>query len=892
MNGPFLKILLSTAMFLLPFFASAGAWAVIEEIDVEGLSSISSRELLYLLDLRKGDTLDPLKVRLGIKRAFLKEIFDDIQVYGNEELSRIRVVAVERVRIRKIIFKGNDHISDRTAKMLFPVSEGQVLRPGLLENAAAQMERSMAERGFTGASVSTAISPTSNPVARDVVVTIREGKPPLIETIQIAGEPEELIRRLLSLREGGIYDPEKAKKDLEDIKAYFRKSDYLNPRVSLSFRNGKLEVSVTKGERLIIQFKGNSYHSAKKLLKETSFFSAGELRDDLIEDAVREILSLYHAKGFAFAQVVPVLSRPEESPADTRMITFYIYEGERIEVRAIRFPGMTLPEKNLKDALPLGEGDDYNPELLSGDADVVKEFYIALGYLNAETGEPDITIAKGEATITIPVKGGLKTLIEQVKVMGTVSIPSEEILRVMRLKKGNPYNEVDIADARSRCIEYYLDRGYLDVTANAKVEFSDSGAFITFEIHEGEQTFFGKTIITGNKKTRREVITRELLHQESAPFDANLLVKERQRLYKLGLFTDVRIEGLDRYDHTEDVHIDVVEGKAGLVDFGIGYNTLEKLTGSIDVSYKNLFGMNRQISFRVLYNSLEKIFAINYYQPWFLNSNLLFKGQLLHQEKDAKNIDTGVIMYRFRKQGLSAGMERQFSPEFKGEFLYELVFYDTTDVQPDIILTSHDTGKLKIMSLGPGIAYDTRDNVFDPRRGVLAGLNLKIAPFGLVSDTTFVKAILSGSTYHELSRYFVVALSARLGAAHGWGETTILPLVERFFLGGRNTVRAYAQDTLGPRGVNNNPTGGNAFFLTNVELRTFLGKGFGLVTFLDSGNVWQRIADIDLSIRHGVGAGLRYNTPVGPLRLDYGYKLRKEPGLKRSEIFFSIGQAF
>jgi outer membrane protein insertion porin family len=117
-------------------------------------------------------------------------------------------------------------------------------------------------------------------------------------------------------------------------------------------------------------------------------------------------------------------------------------------------------------------------------------------------------------------------------------------------------------------------------------------------------------------------------------------------------------------------------------------------------------------------------------------------------------------------------------------------------------------------------------------------------------------------------------------------------LVERFFLGGRSTLRGYAQDTVGPLGSNFDPTGGNAFIETNLELRTSLGKGIGLVTFLDSGNVWQKASEIDWSLKHTVGAGVRYDTPVGPLRLDYGYKLKSVPGLSRSEIFFSIGQAF
>jgi outer membrane protein insertion porin family len=302
--------------------------------------------------------------------------------------------------------------------------------------------------------------------------------------------------------------------------------------------------------------------------------------------------------------------------------------------------------------------------------------------------------------------------------------------------------------------------------------------------------------------------------------------------------------------------------------------------------------MNRQVSLRIGYNALEKLYALNYLDPWFLERPVQLKGTLFYSERDEKNIDTKVIMYRYRRQGLSLGLEKQYSSTIRGEVYYEFVLADTKDVQPDIILTDQDTGRLVISSIRPGITYDTRDNPFNPRNGVLAGLTMKVASAALLSETNFAKLVFNGSIYHELSKHFVFAAALRSGIGRSWGSSEILPLAERFFLGGRTTVRGYAQDTLGPRGSAGNPTGGNAFIDTNLELRTSLGKGIGLVTFLDSGNVWQKAGDIDLSLKHAVGVGVRYDTPVGPLRVDYGYKLKKEEGLSRSEVFFSIGQAF
>jgi len=867
----------------------AAAKRVIKEISVEGLSSFGREELLDLLDMKVGEVLDPLKVRTGIKRAFLKGIFDDIEVFAGREGEEIRIIVKERERIREVNVSGNEYFSSRRIRAMFPLKEGDILRDDLIGDAVRQLKDALAERGFPHAVASVEISPASRPQRRDLTVTVNEGPPLRIERVVVRGAPDEEIKGLIHMGEGDIYDKSALPKDVERIRDHYKELGYLNPVVSYSFADGTMEIDASTGKKLTVHFEGNTVFSSNRLTKEMPFLEAGEVRDDLIEDAVRKVTSLYYGKGYASAQVAPVVS---ETAGNAAELTLFIFEGERITVGSLKFTGMTLPEKNLKEVLPLKEGDDYNPDLVSSDADVVREFYVALGYLGVDVASPDVHIEKDRAMIMIPVKEGRKTSIDKVEITGARSVTPDEVRKAIGLKPEDPYNEVDMADARLRVMDLYQERGFLDVSVNPKVEISGERAHITFEIQEGERTFFGKTIITGNAGTKREVIERELLHKESAPFNYSVIAKERQRLYKLGLFTDVRIEPLEQYDHRRDIRIEVVEGNAGSVEFGFGYSTFDKFTGFVDIGYANLFGMNRQVSLRVGYNALERLYAVNYIDPWFLEIPLQLKGTIFLNERDEKNIDTKVIMYRYRKRGISLGVEKQYSSTIKGELYYEYVLADTFDVQPDIVLTDKDTGKLGISSLRPGITYDTRDNPFDPRNGVLAGLTMKVASSALFSDTSFAKLVFNGTLYHELSRPFVLAAALRFGIAHAWGSSEILPLVERFFLGGRNTVRGYAQDTLGPRGSAGNPTGGNAFVETNLELRTSLGKGIGVVTFLDSGNVWQKVGDIDGSLKHAVGVGLRYNTPVGPLRVDYGYKLKKEEGLSRSEIFFSIGQAF
>jgi outer membrane protein insertion porin family len=621
------------------------------------------------------------------------------------------------------------------------------------------------------------------------------------------------------------------------------------------------------------------------------FFEAENFNDDLVEEAVSKILSLYHAKGYPFAQVAPVITVKD----DLISLHFFIFEGKKVKVRAISFSNVSLPEKNLKEVMSLKEGGLYNPDIVYDDKETLIELYNALGYLSASVDEFEAKYDESsqDMSINIKISEGAKTEIGKVDIIGARHVPEEEIMDTIRIKTGDPYNEVDISDARYRILQLYNSRGFVDALVSVKREIEGQTVSLTFQIQEGELTFFGKTVVSGNYRTRYEVIERELKHDEKMPFDYNILAKGGQGIYKLGLFTDIDVEVLDRYDHTRDTLIKVNEGNAGAVEFGFGYADYEKLRGFFDLSYRNLWGMNRQASLRLELSSLENRAILQYLEPWFFGKQIPFRFFLLYEDREEINTDTGDTLYRLNRYSASAGIEKKLSNLLKAELYYEFSLVDTFDVRPDVVLTKEDTGTLAISALKPGIVYDTRDNPFDPKKGILSGISLKAASPLLLSETNFLKLLFQGNSYHQMDKRFVLALSFRGGLAWGYHGTGELPIVERFFLGGRTTVRGYEQDTLGPKGSDGNPTGGNAFLCGNIELRSYLGKGIGIVTFLDGGNVWQKVQDIEFgSMKYTTGLGLRYNTPVGPLRVDYGHKLQREKGESAGELHFAIGHAF
>jgi outer membrane protein insertion porin family len=866
--------------------------SIVSEIEINGLSSIEKDELLYLLDIKFDSPIDPDKVREGIKRAFLKGIFEDISIEVTDgEEAKVTITVTERVFIDKVLIEGDYSLSKKFIKNNFTLREGQVLRQDLIEPAMKKLQQDIARRGFPNASIEVKTEKLKKPYRTNLHLLVQTGEPEMIKEIIISGGTDE-TKRLMKLSEGDIYNQEALESDIERIKTHYRKNGYFHPRIGPHiFTAGTLNIPVDPGKRLFISTEGNSVFSTKTLRKETPFFEAENFNDDLVEEAVSKILSLYHTKGYPFAQVAPVTT----SNDDTINLNLFIFEGKKVKVGSINFSGVSLLENNLKEVMSLKKGGLYNPDLIDPDRETIIELYNALGYLEAaiEEFETKYNEQSEKMEINIKISEGSKTKIGRITIIGTSHIPEEEITKTIKIKPGDPYNEVDITDARYRVIQLYSSRGFADALVFIKRDFENHRVSLTFQINEGDITIFGKTIVSGNSTTRYEVIKRELRHQEGSAFDYPLLQRERQNIYKSGLFTDVDIEVLDRYDHKRDTLIKLKEGNAGAVEFAFGYADYEKLRGFLDLSYRNFWGMNRQGSLRFEMSSIEKRAILQYLEPWFLDRQMPFKAFLLYEDREEINIDTGDTLYRLNRYAATAGIEKKLSDAFKAELYYEFSFTDTFDVQPDVVLSKEDTGTLAISALRPGIIFDTRDNPFDPRKGILAGISIKATSPLLLSETNFLKILFQGSVYHQLSKRFVAALSLRGGLAWGYDDTEELPIVERFFLGGRTSVRGYEQDMLGPKGSDGNPTGGNAFICGNAELRSYLGRGLGIVAFLDGGNVWPKVGDIEFgSIKYTTGLGLRYNTPVGPIRVDYGYKLQREKGESAGELHFAIGHAF
>ncbi|WP_353684783.1 outer membrane protein assembly factor BamA [Thermodesulfovibrio sp. 3907-1M] len=876
-----LSFALSFVSIFITLFNFAYAEEYIKKIEIEGLKYFPEKEFIYLIGVRENQAFIPQEITEGIKRAFLKNSFDDIVVEYKEGIMKISVK--EKPLINKIEIKGNEYFTEKFFKKLLSFKKGDRLKEIELKKTQHNIENELNKRGFINCKVNIEKKVSEN--FADITIYINEGEPLKIKNIKWEGIFDEYIKNFLSLNAGEPFDKVMLEEFINKAKKYFIKHGLIGSEISYSFKNGELTLTIKEGRKLQLAFKGVNSLSERDLKNIVMAHFQDQVNENIIKDSINSLITFYRANGFLEVKVVSLL----EQSKDEWKITYFINEGDRKFVKKIEIQ-TKLPREEIEKLLANKEGSPFNPEELENDRQRIEEYFKIKGYFNCKVFPPQLQEEDNSVSILFKVQEGEQVKIKNIEIKVKDNLLKAEAEEVAKTYINSPFNETTFLEMKRKIREIYLKNGYSEARIEGNYEIKNSDAYVSLKIEPGSKKYFGKSIILGNEKTKTKFIYQRLLPKEGQPYNPYTLEEERQILYKTGLFSRIDIKP-QSMDSSLDLIYNFEEAPAGAFEFGFGYGEYEKAKGFAELSYINLFGMNKQIFSRVEISSLERRSYITYIDPWILK-DLTFKSSLLFERMDFKNIDTKDIIYKLKRYGVSAGFEKKFFESFKAELLYEATYSKTWDVMPEVVISDQDIGELFISGIKASLIYDSRDNPFDPTKGWLAGVTSKLSSEFLGSEINFMKSSFYINKYTELTKGFVLATSLRGGWAWLYRGTDNLPISERYFLGGRDTVRGYAQNTLGPK-QDNQPTGGNAFLMGNIEFRTYLGKNFSIVNFLDFGNVWKRVGDVDVSnLKYTTGAGLRYKTPVGPLRIDYGYKLNRKAGESHGEIHFSIGHAF
>ncbi|HUI44664.1 MAG TPA: outer membrane protein assembly factor BamA [Nitrospirota bacterium] len=903
--------LLATA---LPAFASPSSFdgLTITRIilkDESGNSLAGSDQITQLISVKPGGLFSGAAIREGLALLYLKGTFRDIRVDGFPENGGVRLeyTFIPITIVDSVVIKGNSALSQAEITGALPRLTGKELREDRFPELKADLEELYQARGFSEASFSFRVEKlAAHRVA--LRVDIHEGAPTVIEKIIFSGNRALGDNELLSVMTSRIGSPLVRDilldADREAIAKKYADAGYPKAAtgpVSISFENHRATIRIpcSEGPRVQIRYLGNNNIKSAVLNQAILIWSEHDISDAVIGGSADKIKDIYRERGYADVSVdVSKTEKPGKLDLD-----FIINEGPRLAVVKIEFTGNTVfSSEQLQKGMALRErgwftAGWYREDLLDKDVENIRDRYVEADYLSATVRKSVVRSADGlTASITLEITEGARTTTGSVTFEGNTVFLSSALLDKLSTKPGAPYNERLVDDDKYRILSLYSNKGYLYARVDVDKTPRDGTVDVHYRITEDQIVRVGKIVLKGNEHTKDYVILRELLVKPGDAYDYGAMLSSQQRIYRLGYFRLAEFEPIHpgEREYVKDVLFDVEERPAGVVQFGAGYGDLDRLRGFVELSYRNLWGTARYTSLRYEESDILKRAIFSYKEPWFLDRDMDATVSLAWSDSERLNSDTRFIYYNTRSTSASFGVEKSFDT-FKPSLTYEFENVVNYNVQPGAELSPDDSGRVLVNSLNPALTWDLRDDAFNPRSGALFGVVLKEALRELYSQADFTKLTAQGSWFVPLSS-MVLALSARGGMAWPFSNTNVVPLHERFYAGGGTTVRGYTQDSIGPsvRDVFGNviPQGGQSMAVFNVELRVNPGKGLGFVLFSDAGNVWpgQEFGISDL--RSSYGAGIRYGTPIGPLRIDYGQKIHRRPGESPGELHFNIGNSF
>jgi len=827
---------------------------------------------------------------------------------------------------------------------------------GRVTELARIVEDSLKQNGYLHATAVPSAEVEHNPDQATLVFTITPGSRTAVGDVQVVGAPSvtkpELLAKL-DLAPGKPYRRDALAQRIDSFVESRRARGYYEAKVVPAVRlrdNDRLAditLTVTPGPRVRVVFTGEPL-PAERRADLVPVEREGSIDEDLLEDSSHGIEEFLKGQGYDDAKAT--YTRAEHD--DELVITFDVHRGPLYRVQQYEISGNTsVTLATLAPLLHVHEHQPFAAANLAADASAIETFYRREGFgatrVQAGVDPQPAEGAEIPVVVRVVVRESVRTVVESVRVIGNSALSADDLVRPLGLQPGRPFFAPQMSADRDAMLARYADAGFPDasVDANPGVSADGSRADVVFTVREGPQVFVDHILVTGNLRTGNKTILREMQLRPGDPLSAAAVNESQRRLAALGLFRRARINELQvGNENRRDLIVSVEEAPSTTISYGGGFEVRSLLVSgsptappgasvatselefapraSFSIGRRNLFGKNRSVdlftSVSVHPNQIDVAGQPSYTFPEYRLVGTFREPRIFDTPADA--LVTGEFeqqlraSFDFTRRSATAEVGRRLtrSLSVSGNYQIQTVTLLHEHLSPgdeQIIDRVFPQFLLSLFSAS-GI-HDTRDDQVNPTRGGYVSVNGQIAARAIGSEVGFGKTYVTGQLFKTIprSRGIVFAGSARLGMAAGFPRevTTVengqilvtevkdLPASERFFAGGDTTVRGFAQDQLGTREtiVDGFPKGGNGLIIFNAEARVPVRGGFGVVGFVDTGNVFASVTDIALGdLRSSAGFGIRYKSPIGPIRVDLGFKLHRLDGEALTALHISLGQAF
>jgi outer membrane protein insertion porin family len=755
----------------------------------------------------------------------------------------------------------------------------------------------------------------------------------VLKEVKITGNlrvEEDGIRLHIKNRPGELFDRAVVE---QDVKAIYRMGFFDDVQAEFS-PDGILTYTVKEKPYVReVKIQGNSQISRDKIETALGITPRTILDHGKVAEGVDKVRKLYNEQGYVSAKVDYALSVESNNQA---VVVLDIIEGNRLLIKKISFEGnKTFSEGELRGLMATKEEWIFSfitnrgvldRDILTNDIAILSNHYYDNGYIDHKIDEPIILRDRDGLEVVIRVDEGQQYRVGKVEIGGDLLLDGKQMLKQVKLTTGQIFRGSRLRDDITTITDMYSDKGFAFVQVDpvTKVNAPDKKVDVALVITKGPPVYFNRVLIAGNTKTRDKVVRRELEATEQELYSGSKITQSRNALQRTGYFEDVQLTTKKTSQpDTVDLLVDVKEGPTGTFSIGAGYSGGSGVLFNAGISEKNLFGRGQSLNGTFAIGSQQQDFIVSYNEPYLNDTKVAlgmtaFNTKTDYQDFDERKLGMAVNTsyplrgFSFPFWGDRKGEESKGSDELnrdapltiwdymRGTMAYEFTKDNISNIESGAPASITDAkGSSLTSAVIPGFTYDSRDHFFSPTEGTKSLFAVKIA--GLGGDSRFLKTDIGARWYYPLLKdpnwggSYVVSLGGALGYGVGYAKSNSsghdLPLFERYFPGGINSVRGFADRSLGPK-EDGDVVGGDKQAIMNVELLFPIAEQYGLrgVAFFDMGQAFGSSQNISWGeFRRSVGMGARWMSPFGPLRVELGFPLNKKPGDNTSVLGFGAG---
>ena len=775
---------------------------------------------------------------------------------------------------------------------------------------------SFAEADKAAAGKATAAKATTDKAAADRATTDK------ITAVKVTGNRRieaAAILQAVQVKVGDLLDHDKVDADL---RAIYKLGHFRDVQVQVEKVDGGVVLDYVVQEKPIVR---EVKIEGAKEIKEDKIREAVEIKPNSVYSAkdlqksMKKVKKLYADDGYYLAEVAADTVKRSETEVN---VVFKIKEGQKVLIRSINFEGnRAFSDRKIKKAMETSEkwmfswltgAGTYKEEVLKNDSALITELYMNNGYAMVKVGEPkvELLLDRTGLKVTIGITEGEQYRIGELGFKGELLESADVLMKKLKEKSGELFSRNNLRTDVFTLTDFYADKGYAfaNATPQTKLNPESHTMDITFEMETGVKVHIDRVNISGNTKSRDKVVRRELRLDEGDLYNSTNLKRSKQNLMNTGFFEEANLTTVKGSAPDKlDLNVEVKEKATGTFSVGAGYSSLDGVVGQGSVQQSNFLGLGLKMSASVAIGARSKTYNLGLTDPYFLDSKWTLGGDLYRSERQ-------YIDYTRRATGadIKAGypISDTISTFWLYKFEYKEIYNESEGLLENIHLGSIDApdAKSTTSAVIASISSNTTDYHPDPTSGMMDTLSIEVA--GLGGTNRYLKYITEHTLFMPVAWGSVATLRGTLGYIQAIGKD--IPIDEKFYLGGIGSLRGYSVRTVCPvrtttltgqdmNGVgstspNHVYLGGQVEAVANLEYTFPLIKEAGLkgVVFYDAGNSMDTFKSTFSSILTSYGAGIRWFSPIGPLRLEYGIPIKPRAGIdnKGGRLEFNIGSIF